>query len=167
MKTLDQLIVESLGCKPEEVTDSTTFRDLGADSLDEVQLSIEIEDVFDVSIEDQEAAQCKTVGDVRSLLAVKTVNKADSTYEQTLSRLRAGNLTAAEAARQFAASADDVNPLKSSRKPGLSPTMGEPYTGQGQAVGDPYKEFAASAEGGPGRHSVKKSHRAEGRNFID
>ncbi|MBO8167479.1 MAG: acyl carrier protein [Kosmotoga sp.] len=58
------IIAEQLGLDPAEVKrDSNFTEDLGADSLDLVDLIMKLEDEFDVKIEDEVASQLKTVGD--------------------------------------------------------------------------------------------------------
>lgn len=62
---LRDLIVENLGVSEEEVTkDANLIDDLGADSLDAVELSMAIEDEFGVAIEDEEFQKLATVGDI-------------------------------------------------------------------------------------------------------
>lgn len=59
-----EIIVEKLNCEPSEVTREANFSaDLGADSLDTVELIMEFEKAFDTQIPDQDAQQIKTVGD--------------------------------------------------------------------------------------------------------
>ena len=59
-----QIIAEQLGVKKEEVTDSAKFvDDLGADSLDTVELVMALEEEFGVEIPDEEAEKLLTVGD--------------------------------------------------------------------------------------------------------
>lgn len=61
---LKEIIVEVLGCKEEEITMETTFvDDLGADSLDVIQIIMGIEDAFDIEIENEDAEKIATVGD--------------------------------------------------------------------------------------------------------
>lgn len=61
---LRDIIVEVLGCSPEEITVDTTFvDDLGADSLDIFQIIMGIEDAFDIEIDNDEAEKIVTVGD--------------------------------------------------------------------------------------------------------
>lgn len=56
-----EVIVEQLGVDEAEVTMETSFQDLGADSLDLAQIIIELEEAFDIQIEDAEGL--KTVKD--------------------------------------------------------------------------------------------------------
>jgi len=57
------IIVEQLGVDEEEVTPDASFvDDLGADSLDTVELVMEFEDEFELSIPDEEAEKIQTVG---------------------------------------------------------------------------------------------------------
>lgn len=59
------IIVEGLSVDPEEVTlEANLLDDLGADSLDAVELIIEIEKEFDVNIPDETAQGIKTVKDI-------------------------------------------------------------------------------------------------------
>ena len=58
-----EVIVEQLGVEPEKVVPEARFReDLEADSLDQVELIMEFEDVFGGEISDEEAQQIRTVG---------------------------------------------------------------------------------------------------------
>jgi len=57
------LVVEQLGVNPEQVTSEASFvDDLGADSLDTVELVMAFEEEFDMEIPDEEAEQIVTVG---------------------------------------------------------------------------------------------------------
>lgn len=66
--TLDRvknIIVDRLGVKEDQVNLEATFKDdLGADSLDVVELIMELEDEFDLEISDEDAEKIGTVGDV-------------------------------------------------------------------------------------------------------
>ncbi len=58
-----KIIVDKLGVDESEVTDEASFtNDLGADSLDTVELIMEFEKEFDISIPDEEAENIQTVG---------------------------------------------------------------------------------------------------------
>jgi acyl carrier protein len=60
-----KIIVDQLGVDDEEVTnDSTIQDDLGADSLDQVELVMALETEFNIGIPDEEAEKWKTVADV-------------------------------------------------------------------------------------------------------
>lgn len=59
-----KIIVEQLGVSPEEVTLEASFiDDLGADSLDTVELVMALEEEFDMEIPDEDAEKIVTVGD--------------------------------------------------------------------------------------------------------
>jgi acyl carrier protein len=58
------IICEKLSVKPDQVSPETSFvNDIGADSLDLVELIMELEDKFDMQIPDEEAEKILTVGD--------------------------------------------------------------------------------------------------------
>ena len=58
-----EIISNRLGVSKDQITDQTTFQeDLGADSLDVVELVMELEEKFKIQIPDEEAEKIKTVG---------------------------------------------------------------------------------------------------------
>ena len=62
---IKEILADQLDAKPENITLSTDIgNDLGADSLDVVELLMSIEDEFEVEIPDEEIENLKTVGDV-------------------------------------------------------------------------------------------------------
>ena len=66
------IIVEQLGVDPEKVKAEASFiDDLGADSLDIVELVMAMEEEFDLEIPDEDAEKLRTVNDVASYLASK------------------------------------------------------------------------------------------------
>lgn len=70
---ITEIIVEQLGVKPEEVTPEASFiDDLGADSLDTVELVMALEEEFGIEIPDEEAEKIQTVGDAIKYIASKT-----------------------------------------------------------------------------------------------
>ncbi len=59
------IVVEQLGVKPEDLSLQTSLiEDLGADSLDIVELIMALEEEFDIEISDEDAEKISTVGDV-------------------------------------------------------------------------------------------------------
>ena len=76
MSTFDRVkkvVVEQLEVSEEEVTPTASFvDDLGADSLDVVELVMGLEEEFDVEIPDQEAEKIATVGDAVAYIEDKT-----------------------------------------------------------------------------------------------
>ncbi|GIV54286.1 MAG: acyl carrier protein [Candidatus Kapaibacterium sp.] len=68
-----EIIVNKLGVEESQVTPSASFtKDLGADSLDTVELIMEFERAFNITIEDSDAEKIQTVGDAISYLESKT-----------------------------------------------------------------------------------------------
>jgi acyl carrier protein len=68
-KPIDQrvkdIIVEQLGVKPDQVTPEAKFiEDLGADSLDTVELIMALEEEFSIEVPDEQAEKLLNVGDV-------------------------------------------------------------------------------------------------------
>lgn len=67
-----QIIVEQLGVDAGEVTSEASFiDDLGADSLDTVELVMAFEEEFDIEIPDEDAEKMATVGDAIKYLTKK------------------------------------------------------------------------------------------------
>lgn len=67
------IIAEQLGVKVEEVTDNASFvDDLGADSLDTVELVMALEEKFGIEIPDEDAEKMTTVGEAIRYLEEKT-----------------------------------------------------------------------------------------------
>jgi acyl carrier protein len=63
LERVTKVIVDRLGVDESEVKLEASFReDLGADSLDVVELVMELEDEFDMEISDEDAEQISTVG---------------------------------------------------------------------------------------------------------
>lgn len=70
-----KIIVEQLGVNAEEVTKEASFiDDLGADSLDTVELVMAFEEEFDAEIPDEEAEKLRTVGDAVDYITKKLVS---------------------------------------------------------------------------------------------
>ena len=59
-----EIVVQQLGVSPDQVTEDAKFiEDLGADSLDQVELVMALEEEFGADIPDEEAEKLTTVGD--------------------------------------------------------------------------------------------------------
>ena len=70
------IIVDKLGAEESEVTETANFtNDLGADSLDTVELIMEFEKVFDIKIPDEDGGQISTVGEAIAYVENKLSQK--------------------------------------------------------------------------------------------
>ena len=70
-----EIIAEQLGVKKEEVTDEAKFiDDLGADSLDTVELVMALEEEFGIEIPDEDAEKMVTVGEAVKYIEQKASN---------------------------------------------------------------------------------------------
>ncbi|HZK40576.1 MAG: acyl carrier protein [Atribacterota bacterium] len=71
MDRIKKIIVDQLGVDESKITENSSFiDDLGADSLDIVELIMAFEEEFDIEIPDEDAEKMKTIGD-----AVKYLSK--------------------------------------------------------------------------------------------
>ncbi len=67
-----EIIVDTLSCEMDEVTmEADLSEDLGADSLDAVELNIALEEQLGMSIADEDRPNLKTVGDIVRYLEAK------------------------------------------------------------------------------------------------
>ena len=67
-----KIIAEQLGVPEADVTNEKAFvADLGADSLDTVELVMEFEDAFQINIPDEDAEKIQTVGDAVTYIQSK------------------------------------------------------------------------------------------------
>ncbi len=72
LERVTKVVVDRLGVEESEVKLEASFRDdLGADSLDVVELVMELEDEFDMEISDEDAEKIGTVGDAISYIESK------------------------------------------------------------------------------------------------
>jgi acyl carrier protein len=71
-KKVKEIIVSKLGVEDAQITPEASFtNDLGADSLDTVELVMEFEKAFNVQIPDEDAEKISTVGDAINYLKAK------------------------------------------------------------------------------------------------
>jgi len=72
VEKVKDIIVEELGVEREKLTETASFmEDLGADSLDTVELVMAFEKEFDIDIPDEDAEKLRTVGDALAYLHTK------------------------------------------------------------------------------------------------
>ncbi len=70
---VSEIIAEQLGINEDDIsTESSLSEDLGADSLDIVEVVMALEEEFEVEISDGEAENCDTVGDFIALVTKKS-----------------------------------------------------------------------------------------------
>ena len=69
LEKMKEMLAEQLNCEASTITPETSFKDdLGADSLDTVELIMEFEKEFSISIPDDKAEKIATVGDAISYI---------------------------------------------------------------------------------------------------
>ena len=74
---IQAIIVEQLGVDEQEVTKTASFiEDLGADSLDTVELVMAFEEEFDIEIPDEDAEEIATVADAIRYIKEKTAKES-------------------------------------------------------------------------------------------
>ena len=74
-----KIIEDKLGVNAEQITPEASFiDDLGADSLDQVELVMDFEDKFEIDIPDEDAEKMRTVGDAVSYLKTRLQEKSKS-----------------------------------------------------------------------------------------
>jgi acyl carrier protein len=72
LERVTAIIVDRLGVEESKITLEASFKDdLGADSLDVVELVMELEDEFDLEISDDDAEKISTVGDAVNYIQAK------------------------------------------------------------------------------------------------
>ena len=73
LERVRKIVIEHLDADPEKVTEKASFiDDLGADSLDNVELVMAFEEEFDIEIPDEEAEKITTVGDAIQYIKERT-----------------------------------------------------------------------------------------------
>ena len=74
---IKKIVVENLGVSEDQVTDDAQFsQDLGADSLDQVELVMSLEEEFGAEIRDEDADKLNTVGDAIAYIESRLADKA-------------------------------------------------------------------------------------------
>ena len=72
LEKIKSIVADQLGVDEDQVTEDASFiDDLGADSLDTVELIMAFEEEFDVEIPDEDAQKIRTVKDVREYIESK------------------------------------------------------------------------------------------------
>ncbi|MEY2784512.1 MAG: Acyl carrier protein [Planctomycetota bacterium] len=68
-----KIVCDQMGTTPDKITKESSFiNDLGADSLDTVELVMEFEDEFEISIPDEDAEKIQTVGNAIDYITSKS-----------------------------------------------------------------------------------------------
>ncbi len=71
-KLVKGIVIEQLGVNPTEITENASFvDDLGADSLDTVELVMAFEEKFGLEIPDEDAEKIRTIGDAINYIVEK------------------------------------------------------------------------------------------------
>lgn len=71
----ESLLINTFGINQEDITDDAHFyNDLGLDSLDMVELSVELEKVYKITIYDDDIDQFKTINDVKKYIMEQQKN---------------------------------------------------------------------------------------------
>ncbi len=69
LEKVKEILASQLGIKPDRITEkSRILEDLGADSLDLVELLMTLEDEFNVNVSDEDAVKLKTVADIVKII---------------------------------------------------------------------------------------------------
>ena len=63
-ETVKKTIVDTISCNPDDVTPEASIKDLGADSIDAVQIIMDLEEVYGIEIDADDAGAFVTVADV-------------------------------------------------------------------------------------------------------
>ena len=75
---IKKIVVDNLGVSEDQVTDDAQFsQDLGADSLDQVELVRSLEEEFGAEIRDEDADSLNTVGDAIAYIEKRIADKAE------------------------------------------------------------------------------------------
>ena len=75
---IKKIVVDNLGVSEDQVTDDAQFsQDLGADSLDQVELVMSLEEEFGAEIRDEDADSLNTVGDAIAYIEKRIADKAE------------------------------------------------------------------------------------------
>ena len=76
LEKMKEIIAEQLGVEEDEITLDTSFKeDLGADSLDLLELTMALEEEYDIEIPAEELEEIETVNDVVEYLKAKGVEE--------------------------------------------------------------------------------------------
>jgi acyl carrier protein len=74
LEQIKKILVDTANVDAEKVTKSASLKDdLGIDSLDSVEMILELENHFDIKLEDSEIEKLITVGDVVDLVSAKVM----------------------------------------------------------------------------------------------
>ena len=63
-ETIRQIVTRIVHCEDKDITPTSTWKDLEADSLDLVQILVAVEEAFDIEIQDEDAEKLTNMGDM-------------------------------------------------------------------------------------------------------
>ena len=80
-RKIRQIVAKQFNCDIREITDETSFlTDLSADSVDRMQLLVELEEAYDLAISDEAAEKIRTVGQTIDYIRRITVQDNNNLY---------------------------------------------------------------------------------------
>lgn len=74
LEKIIEKIIEQVGCTADDISEESTFTELMVDSIDLIEILMMTELEFGISIQDDDALKCRTVGEFVELVESKTID---------------------------------------------------------------------------------------------